>query len=188
MNKLKIFLDYDSVIVDSIKGYTDTYNELHRFDEGFIPADPSKNKYWDFHEICPLEKKPVNIFGHPMFFKLVKFMPNAEDVIKKLCDRYQVIICSLGCYNNLSLKAQWIKNNMPYIKDAILLTNQGIKMDKNIVNMGYEGSIFIDDVKSNLDSSNAERKILFGKKYSWNKDWNGEWCKDWSEVEERLIY
>jgi 5'(3')-deoxyribonucleotidase len=88
---------------------------------------------------------------------------------------------------NIARKAKWIKNNMPYINDAILLTNQGIKMDKGIVNMDYPGSIFIDDVKSNLDSSNAKRKILFGKRFVWNREWNGERCETWSEVGERLL-
>jgi len=187
MDKQKLFLDMDSVIIDSVSAYCNTYNEIHRFSKGFIPADPTKNKYWDFHEVCPLEKHPVNIFGHPMFFKLVKFMPDAENIIKKLCEKHQVIICSLGTYHNISQKALWIKYNMPYINDAILLTNQGIKMDKNIVNMGYDGSVFIDDVKSNLDSSNSNKKILFGKRFSWNEEWDGEWCKDWSEVGERLL-
>ena len=114
-------------------------------------------------------------------------MPNAEDTIKELNDKYQIIICSLGCFDNIARKSQWIKNNMPYIKDAILLTNQGIKMDKGVVNMAYEGSVFIDDVKSNLDSSNAERKILFGKKYSWNEEWTGEHCETWNDIKERLL-
>jgi len=84
MSKEKLFLDYDSVIVDSVKAYTDTYNEIYRFSEGFIPANPKENKHWDFNIQCPLEKNPVHIFGHPMFFKLIKFMPNAEKVIKEL--------------------------------------------------------------------------------------------------------
>ncbi|MCE5220036.1 MAG: hypothetical protein LLF98_01910 [Clostridium sp.] len=185
--KQKLFLDFDSVIVDSVTAYTDTYNELYINKKGFIPADPELNKHWDFNEICPLEKNPLNIFSHPLFFKFVEFMPNAENVIQKLNNKYQIIICSLGCYINIARKAKWIKDNMPYIKDAILLTNQGIKMDKGIVNMNYPGSIFIDDVKSNLDSSNAERKILFGSRFDWNSEWTGEWGRDWSEVGERLL-
>ena len=185
--KPKLFLDYDSVIVDSVTAFTDVYNELYINEKGFIPADPDKNKHWDFREICPLEKNPLHIFSHPLFFKFVQFMPNAEDTIKELNDKYQIIICSLGCFDNIARKSQWIKNNMPYIKDAILLTNQGIKMDKGVVNMAYEGSVFIDDVKSNLDSSNAERKILFGKKYSWNEEWTGEHCETWNDIKERLL-
>lgn len=185
--KQKLFLDMDSVIIDSAKAYTDTYNEMYKFHSKFIPADHTKNKYFNFHEICPLENNPMNIFGHSIFFKVVKFMPDAEDIIKELCDKYQVIICSLGDFPNISRKAQWIKNNMPYIKDSILLTNKGVKMDKGIVNMNYPESIFIDDVKSNLDSSNANRKILFGKIFDWNKEWMGEWGKDWKDVRKRLL-
>lgn len=185
MNKL--FLDMDSVITDSASAYCETYNEIYRFTPGFIPADHTKNQKWDFHEVCPLVESPLYIFSHPLFFKLLKFMPDAEEVIKELQNKYQVIIVSIGCYDNISLKAQFIKNKMPYIKDAILLTNQGIKMDKGIVNMYYPGSIFIDDVKSNLDSSNAERKILYGQKFDWNKEWTGEHCETWNDIKERLL-
>lgn len=40
--------------------------------------------------------------------------------------------------------------------------------DKSCVDMS--GGIFIDDKLSNLDTSNAKEKILFGKEYPWNKD------------------
>lgn len=185
--KQKLFLDFDSTITDSVKTFCDTYNILYNLHPDFIPADHTKNQHWNFKEVCPLEKNPLKIFSHPLFFNKLEFMPDAEEIIKKLCEKYQVIICSLGCFDNISLKAQWIKNNLPYIKDAILLTNQGIKMDKGIVNMGYEGSIFIDDVESNLRSSNCPRPILFGKRFSWNSDWTGEWCEGWIEVGDRLL-
>lgn len=184
--KQKLYLDFDSTITHSAKSFCDTYNILYNLHPDFMPADYTKNQYWNFKEVCPLEKSPLNIFSNPLFFNKLEFMPDAENVIKELNDKFQVIICSLGCYDNISLKAQWIKNNMPYVKDAILLTNQGIKMDKSVVQMG-KGSIFIDDVKSNLDSSNSERKILFGDRFSWNSEWTGEWCLDWTEVGEKLL-
>ena len=191
MDKQKLFLDMDGVVLDSVTAYTSTYNILYNLHPNFIPADPAKNRYYDFHEICPLEKNPLHIFSHSLFFNKLEFMPNANEIIKELCEKFQVIICSLGCFNNISLKSQWIKENMPYIKDAILLTNQGIKMDKSIVNMrhryGDRGSIFIDDLKSCLDSSNAERKILFGERFDWNREWVGEWGRDWIEVGEMLL-
>jgi 5'(3')-deoxyribonucleotidase len=183
----KIFLDFDSVITDSASAFCNTYNEIYRFTPGFVAADANKNDKWDFKIECPLIQTPLYIFSHPLFFKLLKFMPDAEETIKELQNKYQVIIVSIGCYDNISLKAQFIKNKMPYINDAVLLTNQGIKMDKGIVNMNYPDSIFIDDVKSNLDSSNAERKILYGKRFDWNREWVGEHCETWSDVRERLL-
>ena len=38
--------------------------------------------------------------------------------------------------------------------------------DKSCVDMS--GGIFIDDKLSNLDTSNAKEKIVFGKEYPWN--------------------
>ena len=86
--KQKLFLDMDSVIIDSVTAYCDVYNELYINEKGFAPANPDKNKYWDFHEICPLEKNPLHIFSHPLFFKFVQFMPNAEETILKLKNKY----------------------------------------------------------------------------------------------------
>jgi len=188
--KNAIFLDFDSTISHSVKAFCSTYNIIYKNHPNFKPADYTKNISWNFTIECPLINNPLDIFSNSIFFNGLEFMPNAEEVIKELNNKYKIIICSLGCYDNISLKSQWIKNNMPYIKDAILLTNQGIKMDKGIIQMGYEDSIFIDDVESNLRSSNCPRPILFGSKFLWNEKWISEgleWCKDWLEVGGRLL-
>jgi 5'(3')-deoxyribonucleotidase len=63
--------------------------------------------------------------------------------------------------------------------------NEGCKMDKSIVNM--EGAILIDDHTGNLETSNADMKISFGKRYSWNEDWKGIICQTWKEVETLIL-
>jgi len=178
--KNRLFLDMDSTITDSLSTYINTYNILYNRHPDFVKADASKVKRFDIKDQCPLVDNPLDIFKHQLFFQLLEFMPNAEEVIKELCKKYQTIICSIGCLDNIYHKTQFIKNRMPYIKDAVLLTNNGIKMSKEIVNM--DGAIFYDDVKSNLDSSNAKYKFLFGKRFDWNKDWNGLWCPDWLDI------
>lgn len=50
-----------------------------------------------------------------------------------------------------------------------------------------EGGIIIDDVASNLESSNASLKICFGKVYPWNEKWEGIRAYDWLEVSTMLL-
>lgn len=91
--------------------------------------------------------------------------------------------------DNISYKSQWIKNNLSFINNVILISSavgvNGIKMDKSIVNM--KNSIFIDDHIENLLRSNAELKICFGKEYKWNDNWMGQRCFNWKEIEKILL-
>lgn len=152
-------------------------------------ADHNKVNRYDLKDQCHLVDHQENIFSSEEFFKNLEFMPEAKEVLEKLSNKYELIICTIGTLDNLSYKAQWIKNNLPFIKNVMLLSSavgaSGIKMDKSIANM--KDSIFIDDHVDNLLSSNAELKICFGKKYLWNENWVGERCYNWSEVENLLL-
>jgi len=58
-------------------------------------------------------------------------------------------------------------------------------MDKSIVDM--KNAIFIDDVLSNLESSNAKYKIVFGDEYEWNITNKHGRCFNWTDVETLLL-
>lgn len=126
----------------------------------------------------------MNIFGLGYFFVKLEFMPGAPEVITKLSEKYDIIICSIGTYNNLSHKSDWINKNLPFV-DAILIKNKGVEMNKSVVDMN--GAIFVDDHMDNLASSNASTKICFGKKYPWNEKWDGVWANTWKEIEKALL-
>lgn len=192
MSKPKLFLDHDGVLVDTIKSYCQSYNELYCHSEGFKLANSNLVNDWDMKSQCPLVKNPEDIFSSRTFFANLGFMDNAYQVLKRLSNRYELIICSIGSYDNISLKSQWIQAKLPFIKDSVLIINNGCKMDKSIVQMKNNNgmkNIFIDDHQDNLFSSNADIKICFGKKYPWNEKWINygyNWCKDWLEVEQLL--
>lgn len=182
--KEKLFLDMDSTIVKSIEAYCIMYNAIYRNEIDFTEADPTKVNQWNLSDQCNLETNPKSIFGMRSFFQMLDFMPNAQEVITKLSERYDVTICSIGTYENLQHKAEWINNHLPFVS-AILLKTQDIKMDKSVVDM--KESIFIDDHMDNLVSSNASTKICYGKKYPWNKKWKGIWLNDWELIEQFLL-
>ncbi|MCK9331017.1 MAG: hypothetical protein M0Q94_14170 [Candidatus Cloacimonetes bacterium] len=188
INKPKFFVDFDCTITDSIKAFSDTYNYRYRYHPEFKPADPNKIQRYNFEDICPLVKNALNIFEDELFFKYLKFInDNTYEVLRKLNEKYQLIICSIGTPENAAYKALYLKDKLPFIKDYILITNQNCKMDKGIVNM--KDAIFMDDIPSNLISSSAKNKILFGKIYPWNKEGLNKYehCLNWSEVEERYL-
>jgi len=186
MNKFKFFLDFDNSIVDSIKQYCKVYNTIYRYYPSYKPADYTKVTQYNMKDQCPLVYDLLEIFQHELFFRDLEFInENTYEVLEKLGRKYQLIVVSVGTPLNLALKSIWLSEKLPFIKDYVLLFNDGCKMDKSVCNM--EDGIFLDDVESNLKSSNAKDKVLFGKRFEWNKGWDGNWCLDWSQVEERYL-
>lgn len=186
MNKQKIFIDFDGTIINTIQAYVDVYNELYLDYPSFKTAESYLINQYDMRDQCKLVENVLDIFEHPLFFQFANFInDNTYEVLEQLNQKYKIIICSIGTPKNIAYKARWLEDKLPFIKDYILIANPNCKMDKSIVNA--EDSIFIDDIPSNLLSNKSSRKILFGKIYPWNDEWNGERCETWSDVRERLL-
>ena len=186
IEKTNLFLDFDGTIINSIKAYCETYNELYRLHPKFEFANWRNCEKYNFSDVCPLEKNPSRIFSNELFFKKCDFInTNTRKIIKELNKKYKIFICSIGIPLNISKKILWIKENLPFIKNYIMIINENCETGKSIINM--ENSIFIDDVADNLFSSNAKHKICFGNKYDWNKEWKGDRCFNWTNVKELLL-
>jgi 5'(3')-deoxyribonucleotidase len=184
--KKKFFIDFDNTIIDTTDAFCSVYNEFYLNHPNFKTAEPDQVKVYNFSDECRLVTNVEEIFTHPLFFQFAQFInSNTYETLEKLNNKYELIVCSIGWPKNLAYKALWLEKKIPFIKDYVLISNPACKMNKSIVNM--QDSVFLDDIPSNLDSSNADRKILFGKRYSWNNEWQGEWHANWSEVEERLL-
>ena len=188
MSKPKFFVDFDITIVDSIKKICELYNSYWQYHPKFIPADHTKIQQYNFKDVCPLLTTALSLFEDKLFFEDLEFIePNTYEVLEKLNKKYQLIVVSVGTPKNIAMKANWLNDNLSFIKDYILLYNDGCKMDKSVVNM--DNSIFVDDIPSNLASTNAKIKIQFGKIYPWNKEGLNKYdhCLNWSEIEERFL-
>lgn len=188
MNKQKLIIDFDGTIINTIQAYCDVYNELYCNHPEFKTAEADLVNTYNLKDQCNLVTNVLEIFTHPLFFKFAELInDNTYEVLERLNKKYKLIICSIGVPKNLAHKALYLEKKLPFIKDYVLINNSTCHMDKAIVDM--QGSCFIDDIPSNLISSNADEKdkYLFGKIYPWNKEWDGEWCRDWGEVEKRLL-
>jgi 5'(3')-deoxyribonucleotidase len=179
----RIFLDYDGVIVNSRKAYCDTYAQLYANCEDYVHPNWKCVTEWELTKMCPLSKE--DLFGHDLFFYDLEFMNGAKSKIENLSTRFDIIICTIGSYDNVAKKSQWIKHRLPAIKKTIFINNGANHLDKSIINM--QNSIMIDDVSNNLYSSNAEVKICFGDEFAWNRDWEGTRCYNWSELYRELM-
>lgn len=186
MSKPLLFVDFDSTICDTNKAFCEYYNTYYSHRDGFERADHKKCAQWNFHDTCPLAKNDVNdIFGRKVLFDLLQPYKHSMEVLERLSETYEIVIVSIGTFLNISEKSKWIKQHMPFVSEAILLgMDNGAVMNKSMVNM--EGGIFIDDVMSNLVSTNADRKILFGKTFVWNEQWTGEHYTRWLDIEKAL--
>lgn len=181
MDKRNFIIDMDLTILDSIPAFCKVYNYLYQDHPDFVPADPDKITSYDFKCICPLLKTKDEIWNSHLFFEWVKLMDdNTEPVLKALNDKYNLIVCSIGTPENIACKSFWLKFNLPFIKNYFFIHNNNSNMDKSAVKTF--GGIMLDDIPSNLESSDATTKVLFGKIYPWNTGWEGKHCLTWEEV------
>lgn len=178
--KKKIYIDFDSTIVNSIKAIVSLYNEDFKYYKNFSFVHWTDINTWDFLECNCAKTDYINTyFNQQRFFDRLEYMDNAKEVLDRLKDDYKIIVVSICSYPNLIAKEKWINKNMPYAKF------KGIRLGKynNKSHIDMSKSMLIDDRERMLTSSNAKYKICFGDEYMWNENWSGKRCYNWKEVE-----
>ena len=181
INNIKgLAIDFDEVMVETIDALVSIINEDYN-----LNVNSKDVKKWDFDDVFPNVPKNIiyKVFEDKRFFKRLKFKPNLIETLKKINKKYPIIIVTLGSYENLLLKRDFIKNkiNSEGIKTKFIGLISGIE-DKSKVNLN--NLLFIDDHEQNLEVSNATIKILFEnrKDAEWNKNWKGKRIKNISEI------
>ena len=180
VSKGNIFVDFDGVITNSIKGIVDCYNEDFKHYKKFNSIDWRSINTWDFEELeCATPEYINTYFNQQRFFDKLEFMPNAKEILEELSEDYNITIVSSGYSPNLRAKQIWIEKNLPFC--GFIGVNMKEYKDKSHVAEMRTG-IFIDDSSSNLKTSNALVNICFGDEYSWNEDWDGVRLFGWRAV------
>lgn len=183
VNGIKLYIDIDNTLIDSIQAICDLYNQDFCYYKDFVPVHACEINTYEFKELkCAKHKTIDQYFNQPRFFDQVQFMPYAKEVLDNLKWKYEIILVSMGYSPNLRAKEVWIKENIPYA--AFVGCDMKKHKDKSHIDMA--NSIFIDDSANNLRTSNARYKIVFGDEYPWNKDWEGKRCYNWLDVERIL--
>ena len=190
-NIKKLFTDFDNTLVSTTEAFIKTYSSIHKDHPEFIQPNWEDVNEWDFKDTCHLlngRDDVEAIFKMKELFDNLKLINhNTYEVLEKISNKYQIVLVSIGSYENIHHKSLYVKNNIPFIKDSVFLVNENCAMKKELVNMSGEGNVFLEDVKSNLDSVIVDRKICFGRIRSWNEQWEGERAFNWSEVAEKLL-
>jgi len=186
MSKLKLILDCDNTIINSTKAYSDVYYQLYKNHPDFVEADWTKCNNYNLSDIAPLKSKPSNIFNSKLFFELVEPFENAVDILEILSQEFDIYICTIGNKQNIQNKLTYLEKTFPFIENILPIINLDCTMDKSMIQM--ENAIFVDDVYSNLITSNAPIKICYGEIKSWNEKWNGRRCSDMLDMYNQLIY
>lgn len=126
------------------------------------------------------------IFEYDKFFAVLDFMDGAYENLYILSSQYDIVIVTIGSLKNLSKKAEWIREHLPFIEKVVLIYNEFNDMDKSAIDMS--AGIILDDNQYNLWSSNAYTKYVFGEIYEYNQDFDGERLVTWADVYKRLAY
>ena len=176
---MDIYIDFDGVIVNTIKAIVSMYNEDFKYYKGFKKIDYRTINTWGFEELTLADKKTIDhYFNRERFFTRLEFMPGVYEVLKELAKKHKIYIVSMGYSPNLKGKEEWLQKNMPFVK--LIGCNYKEYSDKSHINMS--DGIFIDDLSKNLQTSNAKYRILYGKNFSWNENWDGLHFENWLEI------
>ena len=180
--KKKLYLDFDCTIVNTLKAITDMYNEDFKWYKKFKYINWWDVNTWDFLECDCATPEYINMyFNQPRFYEKLEYMDNAEEVLNRLKDEYEITIISMGYNPNIRGKAIWINEHVPYAK----FIGVNFKEYENKEHIDMSDGYYFDDNEKNLHT-NAIENICFGDVYSWNENWQGRRCHNWYDVERFL--
>lgn len=172
----------EGVIVDTISAIVSLYNQDFKYYKDYKYIHPYEIDTWNFTELnCATPEYINTYFNQQRLFDILDFMDNAEDIIYRLAESYNIVIVSMGYSPNLRCKELWIEKNLPYA--TFIGVNFKEYPDKAHIDMS-DGVAFLDDGSKNLDTSNCPNKIIFGDKYVWNIEGDRKYkrCFNWYDV------
>jgi 5'(3')-deoxyribonucleotidase len=175
MNKKRLAIDMDEVIADTIEKFIILYRQNHQLE---ISLEAMHGK--EFYELLPLEllntgRKYIN---EPGFFRDIPVMPGSQQVVKELCEKYDVYIVSAAMEfpNSLIDKYHWLAEHFPFINWTNI-----VFCGHKIVNV----DIFIDDRTRNFAGFNG-RTLLYSSPHNLELT-AYERVNNWDEVAVKLL-
>ncbi len=157
MKPIRIVIDMDEVMADTYAKFNDLYTD--RFGNRLTPEEYHGKKIYEMEGAMELR----NHLNDPGFFRDLKVMPDAQEVVRELYDEYEVFIVTAATEFRHSFldKYEWLEEHFPFIHWSRIV----FCGDKSIVH----GDYMIDDKVSNLEPFNGEG-ILFTASHNVNHD------------------
>lgn len=177
----RIIIDLDNTAWATTETICELYNDDYSAFPFFKPVKWYEMNTWDWQELQCAKNEEIKLyFNQPRFFRTVKPMGDFNKVVNLLKEKLPIVFCSCGYGPNLKLKEEKIAKDYPFAE--FIGVDLSKYEDKSHVDMS--GAIFIDDLRKNLETSNASMKILFGDEETWNQDvtWDGFRCYNWWDV------
>jgi 5'(3')-deoxyribonucleotidase len=168
----RILVDMDGVLADVYSRFF----QLHEEETGqiLLPSDVAGIKEAD---AFPGQLKWVN---SPGFFRTVPVMSDSTGILKKLNEKYEVIVVSMATEFPLCLtdKQLWLMENYPFIswRQMVFCGN------KSLLN----GDIMIDDHLKNLDNFGGET-IMYTQPHNMPEKSRHRRVGSWLEIGEILL-
>lgn len=177
MSKItKLFLDIDDTIIPTGNIICEIYNDKFKNHINFKEAKFEDIKKWDMTDSCSLLTQDImkDIFNSSDFFDRAHLFVGVKEMIDHFYSvGLDIIFVSRGTPENISMKLKWISKLFPYSTQIPIVGAWDKEIDKDMINM--VGGTFVDDKVSNLNSSNADKKILISVDGIFDKDWNKGW-------------
>jgi 5'(3')-deoxyribonucleotidase len=162
-NKIRLAIDMDEVMADTIDKFIEVYRRDHQTE---ILLEEMDGK--EFHELLPdsLNDSWRSYVNQPGFFRDLKVMPGAQEVVKQLCQKYDVYVASAAMEFRHSLidKYDWLEENFPFIdwKHIIFcghkIVDVQIMIDDRIRNFaGFKGRPILFSSPHNVHITEYER-------------------------------
>lgn len=155
MEKIKLFVDFDSTLVNSRETALSIFN--YTFGQKYSNEQLRKR---NFKDLFPLvnEKMIHEVFASKMFYDLLEFKENSFNILEMYSKFYSIQLVTKVHREGMENKATWISKNIPssLIPTIIFVDSGASKKD-----IDMEGGVSIDDFVENLRETNAKIKILY---------------------------
>lgn len=175
MSRKKIAIDMDEVLADTLGAIIDAVNE--RANLGITVESLNGQK---LKQVIPEHDGLVTeILREPGFFRHLKVMPNAQEVVEKLNQHYDVYIATAAMDVPTSFhdKYEWLLEHFPFLDPQHFV----FCGRKNIINADY----LIDDNPRQLAIFEGE-SIMYTAVHNINND-DYRRVNGWKEVEDLFL-
>ena len=147
----RICVDMDEVMADTLAEHLRRYNQA--FDEEVTTGDLTGKALW---QVAPADRQEQlrAFLDAEDFFEVLDLMPGSQQVLKSLCERFEVFVATQAMVvpNSLGPKYRWLQRHFPFIPP----TNYVFCGNKSILRADF----LIDDQPRNLQIFQG-RGLLF---------------------------
>lgn len=155
MEKIKLFVDFDSTLVNSREVAIGIFNKM--FKKNFTPGELRKRNFTDLYDTVTT-KMIHEVFTSDEFYKNLNFNEDSYKILTAYSKFYNIQLVTKVHREGMTKKTEWISKNISnkVIPNIILVDTETSKRDIDMSN-----GIIIDDFVENIRETNAKIKILY---------------------------